>query len=155
MKLSKFINSKIEERAKLGKEITDLQAILFEFPDAEVKTDRWKRKRISSEAVNSKCEDYDIYHDCGCCHDSPLIVSPFIQTKHCKIFSSPEQIIIGHKKEWGYGEIPDLGWEEKLKEYGIPEKIIEKIKLHFGKNLPKDEYDEEDYEYTDPRNDSE
>lgn len=113
-----------------------LQKVLDKYPDLKKHTNRWNKVRYSSASVNGDVTDVEIYHNCGCCNDSPLEVSPFLEIEGMRIYGDPASVMVGEKYEWGIGDKPWSEWEEKLDEHGFAEVVKKKVQEHFKDNPP-------------------
>jgi hypothetical protein len=137
-KLRKEASDKLAEADRIAK----LQEI---FPDLKVHVSRWKTVRFCSPTVNSRATSFEIKHNCGCCNDSPLEVRPYLETKHGRVYSDPPCLRVG-EKHWIVGDKPYKGWQNKLREVGIPEEIVAAVQEHFneGRKLRIQIAEEED-----------
>ena len=140
-KLSDEIEKDRERIDQENKELSSLEQLIFDYPDTEVATNRWGKKRISSERVNSLVTDVEIYHSCGCCHDSPLLVSPYIEVGDLRLYSKPESFWVGTRNSFCQGEIEDKDWKQRLENKNISTTVIKKIEEYFKENKPL--YDDE------------
>lgn len=127
-----------EEVAKLRKESEEhvaeasrLEKMAAAYPDLRRHEGRWEKVAFCSKSVNALVTDYDMRYNCGCCSDSPLELWPYINTDHGKIYSDPPMFFIG-EKSWMGGDDPRPGWKESLRKEGIPESIVDRVKLHFS-----------------------
>lgn len=107
------------------------------FPDVEVHKNRWNRTRIFSSAVNPIATDVEIRHSCGCCADSPLLITPVYEDEEIKVYGSVE-ICIGQQNELGYGDILDPDWEDRLQKLNMSDAVIKKIKKYAEEHAPED-----------------
>lgn len=136
IKIDEVLKNKEKEIKDLEKEIQNLKELLVEFPDLEKNIDRWRNETLMSKQVNTIADNCWFKHDCGCCHDSPYYVLPYIERNGTKIYSNSQRINIGEKNPY-----PTVGkvykseraydnWEESLKEKNISEVVIEKTRKH-------------------------
>jgi hypothetical protein len=123
VQLRKEAVEKIEEADKL-------ERLFKEFPDLLKDTNRWKRVRYYSKAVNSRANRFDISHNCGCCNDSPLEIWPYLETPDGNVYSDPPCFTVG-EQHWISGDVPRPGWKEEMQKAGIPEDIIGAVSAHF------------------------
>jgi hypothetical protein len=126
-----------EELNKLNKEAAEkvaeaerLARLVSTYADLEKHVGRWNKVAYYSASVNSKVTKFDLRHNCGCCPDSPVELWPYLETPDGNVYSKPPYFRIGEKHNLG-GDRPYPGWEEELKNAGIPEGIIESIHAHF------------------------
>lgn len=128
------------EAASKVEEAERLLILEAEFPGLKKHTNRWNRVRFVSPAVNSKADQFDQCHNCGCCEDSPLEVWPYLETPHGRVYSDPPYFRVGEKTGWSTDR-PYPGWDEEMRKAGIQEPIIERVRKHFQKS-EEDEYDD-------------
>lgn len=125
-----------EELDKLKKEASDKAAeverlvrLVSTYPDLQKQVGRWNKVAYYSASANSKVTNFDLRHNCGC-SDSPVELWPYLETPNGRVYSSPPCFRVGEKHHLG-GDRPYPGWEEKLREAGIPDGIIESVHAHF------------------------
>jgi len=145
---------KVKERLEgLKKEFCELETSLKLFPDLEEHRDRWETIRLCTPSINKLTDDVEIRHSCGCCADASLQAWPFKLIQGTYIYSKPTCFFIGQQNDYGYGEIPDPNWQDKLKEADIPQMVIDKIQAYLDNNPPiydeDEDEDEEDEDYED------
>ena len=141
---------KVKERLeKLEKEFSGLETSFKLFPDIEEHRDRWETIRLCTPSINKLTDDVEIRHSCGCCADASLQAWPFKLIQGTYIYSKPTCFFIGQQNDYGYGEIPDPNWQDKLKEADIPQMVIDKIQAYLDNNPPIYEEDEEYEDYED------
>jgi len=121
----------------LQKEINDkqlhlnnLRLLQLTYPDLNISIDRWNKIKYYSNLANENVTNCDIYYSCGCCYDSMIKVSPYIQTQYGRIYSDPSQFLIGEKNCDG-PDLQDNNWEQILLDHKIPTLIIDKVKQYF------------------------
>ena len=135
------------KKLKIAKELEELEImkkIQEKFPDVEVQTARWGRKRYVSPSVNTLADMVEIAHNCGCCDDSPIELSAYLEIDGITIFAKPAFIYIGQKNKYGYGESPDINWKEILQKHKLSHLVIQKVQDYFDEN--SETYDDEDNE---------
>lgn len=113
-------------------EATRIERLAEKYPNLRRFEGRWKKVVYCSKDVNTKVTGFDMRHNCGCCSDSPLEVWPYLETPYGPVYSDPPQFFVGERGFYG-GDIPDAGWEAKLRNDGIAEPIIESVAAHFAK----------------------
>ena len=120
-----------KEAAEKVAEASKLEALLKEFPDLRMHTDRWRNNRFYSKTVNTRLDRFEIKHSCGCCNDSSLLIYPYLDTPHGRVYSDPTDFRVGHKEPLYGGDVPTKGWDTEMRNAGIPEPIIGAVKMHF------------------------
>ncbi len=123
------------EVAKAQSELERLKKLEELYPDLKRYEGRWKKVAHYSNAVNGIVTNFDARHNCGCCSDSPLEIWPYLETPFGKVYSNPPKFTVGERYYDG-GDRPYANWEKPLKEAGIPENIITRVKLHFTSEEP-------------------
>jgi hypothetical protein len=101
------------------------------FPDLEKHVGRRDKVAYASKLANPVATEYDMRHNCGCCRDSPLEIWPYTKTEFGNVYSNPPKFYVGERNTMGYGDIPKAGWALEMRNAGIPEPLIEKVKDHF------------------------
>lgn len=86
MMIKDYIKNLIKQQEEVKSKLQTISYLGQQFPDLEVHTNRWKRERFMSKLVNNIANDYEIDHGCGCCPDSPLQLSPYIELNGHRIF---------------------------------------------------------------------
>lgn len=126
--LQKYLDSVRDEADQLILRLAQLKNAAEKYPDLTRHVDRWKKEYFCSARVNGVAERYLSYHGCGCCADSPLMVSPFVE-EACglKVFSNPYYVTIGQKSTTAYGDELYVDWRERLRNIGCTEALIEKV----------------------------
>jgi hypothetical protein len=102
-----------------------LAALLGEFPDLRRWEGRWKKVVYYSATVNGRVTDFERRHNCGCCHDSPLEVWPYVETEHGRVYSDPPMFSVG--EQYDGGDRANPGWDDNMRAKGIPDPIIERV----------------------------
>lgn len=129
-----------------SKHLDLMRSIIEKFPDLKVDTNRWKKERYNTELVNSIVDKVEIYHACGCCPDSILRVSPYIEIEGINIYSEPPTFGVGEKSYSG-GDNFDNNWEQQLQNKNINSLVIDIIKEYQDKNRPTlDDDSNDDYD---------
>jgi hypothetical protein len=114
-------------------EADKLQRLDEAFPGIEKQTGRWNKVAYCSEAVNGRVDRFDMRHNCGCCNDSPLEVWPYLETPDGNVYSKPAKFVVGERDPLYGGDIPNKGWDEKMREAGIAEAVIGAVRIYFRK----------------------
>jgi hypothetical protein len=120
---------------KQKEEIAIGDALLRDFPDLLVDSDRWQHERLCSAAVNTKATDVLIKHSCGCCAEATLQAWPFLVAHDRKIYSNPPCFDIGEGGACG-GDIPFAGWRKCLTDAQISDCVIAKVQEYFDTHAP-------------------
>ena len=121
------------------KELNSMRKISELFPDIKEHRNRWGTIRLTTKDANSKTNQAQICHSCGCCEDAPLQAWPYLEVDGIKVFSDPPYFTVGEKIPYyyGMGERPYDEWEQKLRDANIPESIISIVQDYFNENKPK------------------
>jgi len=140
----------IDAAEKKAKEDADrvvlLEALMKEFPDLKIATNRWGRQRYSSASVNAIADKVHFGHNCGCCNDSPLEARPYIEIMGTELFSDPDCFMVGERDyRNSYYDEAWSGWREKLEASGISKKAIDRVEsyLEAHEHPPIPEWDED------------
>lgn len=120
--------------AAYQREISTIESVGEEISDLEISRDRWDHEYYTSKSANSKVTGAWFNHNCGCCADSPLQMWPYLETGDRRIHSSPKYFTIGEKCPNCCDDKPYDGWEEELRQAGIPESVIEIGRQYFKEN---------------------
>ena len=123
-----------------------LKALLVEFPDLKISTDRWRRQRYTSRTVNARATQVDFRHNCGCCPDSPLEARPYIETMGVQVFAQPDRYFVGERYD-GIYEYEASGWEERMRKEDISDAAIEKVRAYLAAHEPppyRDAFEDDD-----------
>jgi hypothetical protein len=127
--------AKIEEAEKL-------ERLEKAYPDIQKRVGRWNKVTYFTKAVNEQVTDFDARHNCGCCSDSPLEIWPFVKTENGNVYSDPPCFTVGERDYWSCHDKPYDGWDTKMLAAGIPEAIVDGVRVYFKR-------DEEEEEETD------
>jgi hypothetical protein len=134
------LNAEVAQKIAEAEKLTKMQAV---FPDLRRTTGRWNKVAYASKSINAKVTDFESRHNCGCCNDSPLEIWPYAMTEHGKVYSDPAEFRVGERNPWRGGDDPYPGWDEKMREAGIPEPIIDRVRGFFRRaDLEESESDE-------------
>ena len=131
-KLVTELKSKAEEAAEVEKLV---EKLLAEFPDLEVRYDRWHKQYFTSKSVMPIATDVMIRHSCGCCNDSPLYVTPYVIRGSSKVFVDDITICIGERSFYG-GEEPSGDLEEILERNGFNDLCKVIVREHLATHKP-------------------
>lgn len=126
--------------AKQSDKIDQIELLARHYPDLRRHTGRWGKEVYCSATVNAQADKYDLRHNCGCCHDSPLELWPyFTHPEGGRVYSDPPVFQIGERCE--FGDRPYIGWESKLRVASIPESVITAMEAHFTMREDEEEED--------------
>jgi hypothetical protein len=128
-----------QDTAALRKEAADklaeaerLEALHKAYPNLKKKVGRWNKVVYYTKDVNAQVERFDMRHNCGCCSDSPLEIWPYLETPNGNVYSDPPDFWVGERAY--YGDVPEPGWDDKMRAAGIPDVIIGAVSVHFEKS---------------------
>lgn len=116
-------------------------------PGLTTTVDRWQQRRLGSAWANARADRAEIKHNCGCCHDSPLEVRPYVvldlkwtpptivpqsapetNPAYRRLYCHPERFVIGEK--CGSYDRFDSNWETRLRDVGIAEAAIQQVHVY-------------------------
>lgn len=115
-----------EAKALEAKKLAELHVL---YPDLKKHTERWGKVAYYSKSVNGSITDYDARHNCGCCHDSPLEIWPYVITTQGKVYSDPPCFTVGERCDEGDNPYP--GWDDSMRSAGVPQSIIDRVSCWF------------------------
>lgn len=101
------------------------------YPDLRRTTGRWGKVGYASAQVNALVTGYEGRYNCGCCADSPFEVWPYLDTPHGRVYSDPSMFFVADQNPYGEGMIGRPGWDQTLRDKGIPEALIERVGYRF------------------------
>lgn len=119
-----------QEAAEKLSTANSIEARTKEFPNLRRHVGRWEKVVYCTKDVNANVTRFDMRHNCGCCSDSPLEVWPYFETPNGPIYSDPPMFFVGERGPYG-GDVPEPGWDDKMRAAGIPEIIIGAVGVHF------------------------
>lgn len=123
-KREESLKKKAKESAN---ELSTFLSLRRKYPDFYSTEDRWRNRYNISKSVNHLCTDFQKKRSCGCCPDPAIYIMPYVETEHGRIYSDPYQFCVGEGQSYSRIRIDD-GWDTKMREAGIPEKVIEKAR---------------------------
>lgn len=130
---------------QLHKELAESQAkvdALEEFPDLELKKDRWGRERLHSQSLNKKATKFELQNECDCCDKVPVYLLPYEEYKGIRIYADCELPIA---KRWTNGRIVENDdWEDQFYDSGCSRKLFAAIEAWLQPYIDNDEEDEDD-----------
>lgn len=129
MNITEHVKKLEEDKARANKELEEIKTLLEIYPDLQVYTTRSKRNLYYSSLVNTQATNYEKSYSCGCCPDSEVRVSPYLETSLGRVYSDPPTFTIG---ELSYFDRPFSGWDERLRAKSIPEPIIDRLTAFFA-----------------------
>lgn len=142
--MDQTVQKKLEELEQKKAEAKLVEALLVEFPDLKITTDRWKRQRYSSASVNARATSVDFRHNCGCCPDSPLEARPYIEALGVQIFANPDRYCVAEKYNVYEVELP--GWEADMRKEGVSDAAIEQVRSYLVACQPPPYQDDDEDE---------
>jgi hypothetical protein len=126
------LKSKANEAVVMEKVV---ERLLVEFPDLEVRYDRWNKQYFTSKSVMPIATDVMIRHSCGCCNDSPLYATPYVVRGDSKVFVDDITICVGERGFYG-GDEPSPDLDEILVKNGFNEVCSGIVKSYLRANRP-------------------
>lgn len=133
--MSESISKLVADLKSKAAEAAEVEKLLAEFPDLEVKYDRWHKQYFTSKSVMPIATDVMIRHSCGCCNDSALYATPYVIRSNNKVFVDNIHICVGHKSYYG-GEEPANDLDEILEKNGFNELCKSIVKLYLSTHKP-------------------
>jgi hypothetical protein len=131
MSLEAEINELSKKAGDLCREAARLRRLQEVFPNIKKYSGRHGWQVYASASVNPQVTDCDIGYSCGCCHDSPLKMHPYLKTEYGNVYSDPPTFVIGEKHDYDV-DSPRAGWKKSLQEAGIPEAVIQIAEKRFA-----------------------
>ena len=124
-----------EEAAANLVEAERLGRLLAAYPDLRIHTTRGRVKYYYSKAVNGLVNKVSFSHSCSCgsCHDSPLDVWLYLETPDGDVYADPVKFYVGREGPYG-GDLPKKGWQATLRDAGISEAVVTRVKDYFLKS---------------------
>lgn len=143
--LNDYIEGLKKEQAKTQRELSSIEELRMEFPDLEVDTDRWGRKRYMAKSANQRVTEVMFHRNCGCCTDSPVHARPYLKLSNgTYVYSSPCNVMVGEPLSWGNGFKEYDGWRKAYEEAGINPAIVEQIQNYVDQHMEEDDEGDED-----------
>jgi len=140
MGMERHIEQLERGRTEAQRELDAIEKLRAEFPDLEVSTDRWGRKRYMAASANPRVNEVLFHRNCGCCADSPLHARPYLRLDDgTEIYSNPCNVMVGEPYAWSDGFREYDGWREKYESAGVNPRIIERIQQHIDHLSGEDE----------------
>jgi hypothetical protein len=133
--MSESISKLVADLKNKAEEAAVVEKLLAEFPDLEVKYDRWHKQYFTSKSVMPVATDVMIRHSCGCCNDSPLYATPYVIRGNNKVFVDNIAIFIGERSFYG-GEEPTNDLDEVLEKYGFNDLCKAIVMAYLQANRP-------------------
>ena len=89
--------------------------------------------RLCSVDVNPFVDIIDITHRTD---QGSLEILPYINDKGVRIYADPPIYVVGYRNPKGFGEVPLADWEDLLKDSGIAQEVIRKVKWYLKAHCP-------------------
>lgn len=119
-----------QEEADAKEKLENLGQLSAAYPDLRTFKGRWEKKVYCAKSANASVTGCDIRHNCGCCHDSPLEVWPYLETEHGKVYSDPPRFMVGEKESYDFDR-PYDGWKSDMEETGISAEVVSLVQEYF------------------------
>lgn len=136
--MTETLNAKLEAQRRL---IDNIEKVKELYPDLKESKDRWGTVYHSTPSINSKVNEVEFRHSCGCCADASLLAYFYEVIHGIKVFADPFSIYIGNQNEWGWGDIANADWRENLRKHRIPEHLYDRVEKYFAEH-PPESYDD-------------
>ncbi|MDF2533948.1 MAG: hypothetical protein K0R18_105 [Bacillales bacterium] len=140
------IDNQIDSLSAKIKELNKTRNLINVFPDIREIQNRWKTKFYTSLKVNAIATNVTFSYTCGCCNDAPLLARFYVVYDGIEVNADPYTIAIGEKNICGYGDIPNVGWRDKLIEHNINPALFSEVEKYFAEN-PPESYEDIDEEW--------
>jgi hypothetical protein len=135
--IEKKLKRNRDEIQRMTQEVEDIEFCLCQYPDLSIDYDRRKDERWFSKEANARATCIEMDRSCGCCHDTPLLVRPYVYHGSHRIYSDPPSFSVGGDDIMlGYDQ-PYEGWQEKMEAAGISAAAIGIVQEHFDEELEK------------------
>lgn len=119
-----------------GVQFMRLKSLVTAFDDLTVVVDDNGRSHSCTAQVNNGVDGVDFrQHERG--EDGPLVVWPYVLLPiEGKVYSSPPCFTVAHPAKNGFGEVPVKGWETDMREEGVSEDVIRKVRQYLERHPP-------------------
>lgn len=132
-----LIEAAEEKLADLQREQSFLKKMTDQYGDdfKKVWQNRWRQVYSIGTKGNELADQMQIFHSCGCCQDAVTYFMPFHEVDGYRVFG--EQFTVGQGSLYEYGVQEEYdGWDDKMKEAGVPDSLIESGRKYFEENAP-------------------
>ncbi len=89
--------------------------------------------RLCSTDVNKTVDLIDITHRTEL---GSLEVMPHVNDKGMRVYADPPIFVVGYRNPKGFGEVPLIDWEELMKDAGLSDAVVNKVKRYLGAHQP-------------------
>lgn len=89
--------------------------------------------RLCSIDVNPFVDTIDITHRT---EQGSLEILPFIHDKGARIYADPPIYVVGFRNPKGFGEVPLADWEDLMKDSGLSQDVVRKVRWYLGAHRP-------------------
>lgn len=120
----------------LGPDSLQYQATLQAYddhPNLRAWKDHLGVVRLCTVDVNLYCDTLDMTHRTD---QGSLEVLPFIQDNGLRIYSDPPIYVVGYRNQNGFGEKPLADWDVLLRDAGIGDDVILKVRNYLLAHQP-------------------
>lgn len=131
------------QQTRISAELDAIERLRTGFDDLRSRTGRWNKHVLYSRHANAVATACDIRHNCGCCQDSSLEVWPYLDTQDGPVYTDPPMFWVGEAYYNG-GDVPRDGWDDRMREAGISEAVIDVVAAYFRDHQPIVDDDPED-----------
>lgn len=131
-----------------AKELEALNAILAEYPDAKSYSDRWGKTYYVTPSIPLDHPDlkWEFRRSCGCCIDSSYQISLYLDVGGQRIHPDGwYRMLLCFGNDWnGTPEFEAEVVRTRLREKGLPSRIVESALTHLNASLRRYSDDEEE-----------
>ena len=108
-------------------EVTNIRIAWHTYPDLALIRDAHKRVCYCSRWSHPSLTEVEMSHD----RKGRLLAHVWKVEKGLRIYANPPEIPVGIHNTTGFGEIPDVDWEEFVEHLGLDRSIVLKIRDYF------------------------
>jgi hypothetical protein len=147
MTITKDIDVLRKEAIEKIAQAEKLEKLEAAFPGIQKRVGRWNKVTYFTKEVNTKVDNFDSRHNCGCCNDSSLEIWPYLQTPDGPVYSDPPCFTVGERDyDSASGDRPYSGWDGQMLSAGIPESVVDRVRAFFSADEEEEESEEENNE---------
>ncbi len=132
---------------QLERELAEAQArhdALAQYPDLEIKRDRWGRHKLYSPSLTRKAIAFEVQNQCDCCDKALVYALPFEEFKCIRVYAPCELPVA---KRWTNGKILELDcWEDDFYDKRCHKQLIAAVTKWLEPYDVDDDYDDDDEE---------